>query len=656
MSKKIISRILVVVMLMGLALGTAGISQSAGNTPTKEVLGFYTNKEGVSYNNKTFKLAGSLDAVMKNSDKISMAVPFWFKLDQSGKGAIRFERDSFSTSQPEQEAINAVKQMKEKNIKVLGLIHNMLYGNSNIDGKELAHQILANESNRNNFMNEVQKIITKYNLDGINIDIEGVYKSDRENYTNLIKELKEKLGSKGYLITVSIPAKTFDNANNSFSYPFDYKGIGKYADRVAIMTYDEHGAWAGSGPGAIASIPWQEQVVKYAITQMPKEKIMLGIPVYGFDWTQGKTWPKYSSYQMSMDTANNKGISIQWDQKAQVPYFKYSDETGNREVWFENAQSFEKKIDLVYKYDLDGIAIWRLGMEDPQIWNVVSERMNVAKVSSSKVTIGSLNKSVYTQNDSMQIVFDTGGQPSDFTVVIADANGNKTTHGYSVSDKTYIENMPLTNLSDGWYQISVLENRDGQSYEVGKQGFGINCFGDIKNHWAKDQIIQLYKEGYIKGDTLNSFKPEGRLTRAEFIAMMARVLNVTESSFGYVTKFEDSVLENHWAKNVIIAMEEKGYILGIEDSNGDYYINPNQQITRAEMSTILYNVIGQSEQITNSSNFYDIQGHWAENAIKALKGMNLVSGIKPGMFGPNQTSTRAEAAVVVQRYLEYIKR
>jgi spore germination protein YaaH len=643
-------------MLIGLTLGTSVVSRSAENTSTKEVLGFYTNKEGVSYNNKTFNLAGSIDTVIKNSDKISMAVPFWFKLDQTGKGAIQFESNSFSTNQPEQEAINAVKQMKEKNVKVLGLIHNMLYDNSSVNGNELAHQVLADESNRNNFINEVQTIITKYGLDGINIDIEGVYKSDKDNYTNLIKQLKEKLGSKGYMITVSIPAKTFENPNDSFSYPFDYKGIGQYADRVAIMTYDENGAWAGSGSGPIASIPWQEQVIKYALTQMPKEKIMLGVPVYGFDWTQGKSWPKYSSYQMSMDTANSKGISVQWDQKAQVPYFKYTDETGNREVWFENSQSFEQKINLVYKYDLDGIAIWRLGMEDSQIWNVVGEQMNVAKLSKANVTIGSSNKSVYTQNDSLQIIFDTAGQPSDFTVVIADANGNKITHGYSVSDKTYIENMPLSSLSDGWYQISVVENKNGQSYEVARQEFGINCFGDIKNHWAKDQIIQLYKEGYIKGDTANSFNPEGKLTRAEFIAMMARVLNVTEPSFGYVTKFKDSGLDNHWAKNVILAMEEKGYISGTEDGDGNYYINPNQQITRAEMTAILYNIIGQSELATDNSKFYDIQGHWAEKDIKALEGMNLVSGIKTGMFGPDQTSTRAEAAVVVQRYLDYIKR
>lgn len=532
---------------------------------SKEIMGYYTNSETVSYNGELFKIDGSYDTVVNNSQQISMAVPFWFRLDQGGGGNIEFQNYGLNTANIDEEAVKIVKDMKSKNVKVLALIHNMLYDRGELSGSQLAHQILSNQNYRKNFINQCEQIMQKYGFDGVNIDIENVDTSDRDNYSNLIKELKETLGAKGYLITVSIPAKTFDDSRNTYSYPFDYKTIGKYADRVSIMTYDEHGAWAGSGAGPIASLPWQENVIKYAVTQMPDDKILLGIPAYGFDWTEGKSWPKYSSYKMSMDTANKEGITVQWHDLFKVPYFKYTDQTGNREVWFENARSFKEKLSLVYKYNLKGIAIWRLGMEDPEIWKVVRDEMNVSKLQSGSVE-----------------------------------------------------------------------------------------FEDIKDHWAKDDIIELYKEGYVKGYTQNSFKPDQGLTRAEFLTMIARVIGVTQPSGGFVTKFEDENLQKHWAKDIILAMEEKGYIAGYANSRGQLYIDPDRQITRAEMASLLNRVAGIQAQNGDASKFSDINGHWAQESIESLEKLNLINGIEYNKFGPDLTCTRAEAAAIIKRYMDYI--
>ena len=652
MLKKKISILLVLITLITFLPGIADAIGLGENTSSKEILGFYTNQEFIDYDGKTFKLDSSFNTVVNNSEQISMIAPFWFRLGPEGGGSIEFHKYGFKSTQVDREVLDTVRQIKVKDVKVLALVHNMLYEEKGISGKELAHQLLSSLKYRTNFINKLESLLVKYELDGVNIDIESVRVSDRNNYTSFIKELKETLGVKGYLITVSIPAKTFDDSNNSFSCPFDYKGIGQYADRAAIMTYDEHGAWAGSGAGPIASITWQEKVVRYAVSQMPEDKILLGVPVYGFDWTKGKSWPKYSSYQMSKDTAKRYGINILWHEQYKIPYFKYKDQNGSREVWFEDATSFREKINLMYKYNLRGIAIWRLGMEDPAIWDVVRDEMTIAKISRNKANIIIDRNKVYKQKDRVLLSLDIEDETMDVTLEFINENGGKLFQEVNINQQSGQKEIPLDSLQDGWYKVLVIGSENGKTYQLDQKEFGINCFEDVKGHWAEKSIIQLYKEGFVKGVTKSSFKPEKGLTRAEFIALIARTLNISEPSEGYVTSFKDRILDNHWARNVIIAMEEKGYITGVKNHRGELFANPEQQITRAEMATMLYNVTNKLENQGNYKKYQDVKGHWAEKPINSLERLGLITGIGNDRFGPDLTSTRAQAAVIIDRYLE----
>lgn len=656
MLKKKISILLALIMLITSLPGAAVAIGLGENTSSKEILGFYTNQESVEYDGKIFKLDSSYNSVINNSEQISMIAPFWFRLGPEGGGSIEFHKYGFKSTQVDREVLDTVREIKEKDVKVLALVHNMLYKEKGISGKELAHQLLSNSNYRTNFIKQLESLLIKYELDGVNIDIENVRVSDRDNYTSFIKELKETLGVKGYLITVSIPAKTFDDSNNSFSYPFDYKGIGQYADRAAIMTYDEHGAWAGSGAGPIASITWQEKVVRYAVSQMPEDKILLGVPVYGFDWTKGKSWPKYSSYQMSKDTANRYGINILWHEQYKVPYFKYKDQNGSREVWFEDAGSFREKINLMYKYNLRGIAIWRLGMEDPAIWDVVRDEITIAKISRNKADIIIDRNKVYKQEDSILLSLDIEDETMDVTLEFINQDDGKLSRKVSINQQSGQKEIPLDSLSDGWYKVLVIGSENGKTYQLDQKEFGINYFEDVRGHWAKESIIQLYKEGYVKGVAESSFKPEKGLTRAEFTALIARTLNISEPSSGFVTSFKDKGLDNHWARNVIFAMEEKGYIAGVKNHRGEHFANPDQQITRAEMAAMLYNVTHTLGDQGEYNKFTDVKGHWAEKPINSLERIGLISGMGDDRFGPNLTSTRAQAAVIIDRYLELIRK
>lgn len=324
----------------------------------REVLGFYTEPEP--------PLPGSRQTLVARADSLDVIAPFWFQLDPSGNGNLV----TFGDATPGEMRLT-VDLAHEKGVKVLALFHNLLYGRE-ADGWEVARIALGVPENRSRLVGEVQRLIEDYGFDGVNVDIEAFYEGDGELLETFLDELAATIRPRGNLLTVSIPAKT-DDEGNAWSAPFNYRRIGQIADRVAIMTYDEHGY--SSGPGPVASIGWVEDVVRYAITRIPRDKLLLGIPAYGFDWTEGRKHPRYLSYKLAVDTAERAGVSIGWDEKAKVPRFAYRDERGRHEVWFEDARSWQAKIDLVNEYDLAGIAIWRLGMEDPVGWEAIRSRM-----------------------------------------------------------------------------------------------------------------------------------------------------------------------------------------------------------------------------------------------------------------------------------------
>lgn len=335
-------------------------------TDEKQVLAFYTEEEGL--------LPGSYPTLMGQSENIDWVVPFWFRLDpDKGSGHVTIFTDKYDINSVSNHMKQVIEEAHQKGVKVLALVHNLLYGDYDTS-KQLAHEMVATPQGRANFIEDLLQILKEYGFDGVNMDVEYVPLEDRDNFSLLMKELYKALKAKGYTVTISVPAKTGDYRTDSWSGPFDYKALGQNADLILLMTYDEHGY--SSGPGPIASYNWVEKVLKYAVTQIPSEKIFMGIPSYGFDWTEGQRSPRYLSYAQAMEMAYRGGYEIKWDDKAKVPYFSFWDAKGKKhEVWFESSHSLKEKLKLVDKYGIKGIGIWRLGMEDPTAWEVISEEL-----------------------------------------------------------------------------------------------------------------------------------------------------------------------------------------------------------------------------------------------------------------------------------------
>ncbi|HEX2945885.1 MAG TPA: glycosyl hydrolase family 18 protein [Clostridia bacterium] len=244
---------------------------------------------------------------------------------------------------------------------------------SNNFDSSIAKSLLESSTNRQAFINNLVNVIGANGYKGVNIDLESVPYSDRAYYTQFIADIKNTLSPLGYLTTISVPAKTSDSATNSWSGAYDYAALGKTADEIVIMTYDEHGTWTSAGP--VASLGWVTNVVNYAKSVIPASKILLGLAAYGYDWSSAGN--KALSLNQIDNLVSTYGGSVQWDAASESPYYSYTDTNGAQHtIWFENSSSIGYKCDLANQNSLLGVGIWRLGLEDSAYWSMINSKFN----------------------------------------------------------------------------------------------------------------------------------------------------------------------------------------------------------------------------------------------------------------------------------------
>jgi len=333
------------------------------NKTPREVLGFYTEKEGT--------YPGSQPTVNSRFTSLSIIAPFWYKLDDKRPGSLI---DSVTADHKR----TVIQSSHKKDVKVYMVVHNLLYETVE-KGKKVASNVLDNDKNRDVFIQNLCNEMNQFKYDGINIDMENLYLTDKDSFSLLIKKLSDALHRDGKVVTVSVPANTGDSRANPWSPWFDYEKLGQFADSLMIMTYDEHNP--RTTPGATASVNWTEATIRYALKQgVPPSKILLGIAGYGWDWDITANKTLYSPYALLMDQKTIYKAKVIWDSRSQTPHFSYVDKKHHsHEAWFENSHSLRFKLNLIEKYNLRGIGIWRLGLEDPMYWTTIPEKINVKK-------------------------------------------------------------------------------------------------------------------------------------------------------------------------------------------------------------------------------------------------------------------------------------
>jgi spore germination protein len=245
---------------------------------------------------------------------------------------------------------------------------------------ELANTILTDAGVRQNLIDNVIGTLSSKNYYGLDIDFEYIFPEDGDAYDRLLREMTQRLHALGYIVTTSIAPKTSAGQRGLLYEAHHYPIHGQLVDHVIIMTYE----WGYTyGPAmAVAPVDQVRRVLDYAVTAIPSEKILMGMPNYGYDWTlpfrQG-TAARTISNAEAVNLALRRGASINYNTVSQAPFFNYTDSNVRHEVWFDDARSIRARLRLVDEYDLGGVSYWTVNRYFPQNWLILESMYDTRK-------------------------------------------------------------------------------------------------------------------------------------------------------------------------------------------------------------------------------------------------------------------------------------
>ena len=370
-----------VIILSVFTFAVSTLTPANANNPPRRILSGWL---------PDYSLSRNLPTVEGNLDLIRDISPFWYGL--TGESTIKDKYALGKYTTPKEQVI---ARLKANGLLLLPTITD--------DTKKLVlANLLANPTSRTNIVQSIKALVLKYNYDGIDLDFEVFYTQDgrstwpalKPNWIIFIKELSSVLHEQGKLLSVTTPPDFAPETKRAGNSVYSWAEIGPYIDRLRIMAYD----FSTVTPGPIGPLPWSEDAVKHAVTQMPASKVFLGIPGYGRDWitkVEGVCPKDFTSSVVvgakaavvmreaaALAASNNAPITYNSTHaESTFTYRKtYVDPTNSasfctasRTVWFPDEKSYAARTNLVGKYRLGGIAVWTFGMENAAAITVVRD-------------------------------------------------------------------------------------------------------------------------------------------------------------------------------------------------------------------------------------------------------------------------------------------
>lgn len=287
---------------------------------------------------------------------VNVVSPTWFELE-NGQGDITSKADG-----------HYVQWAHDTNRQVWALF-------SNGFEPEKTHEMLRDYDKRMHVIRQILTYANLYELDGINIDFENVYLKDKEELVQFVRELTPYLHAEGLVVSMDI---TTHSTSEVWSMFYDRKKLAEVVDYMALMSYDEHPVGSAIA-GSVASLPWVENGLKGVLEEVPNEKLLLGIPFYTRVWTEGKDGiqAKTLSMENTKDFLIEHALTPAYDEKTEQYYVRYFDKKEKlyRSVWLEDETSLVKRLGLVQKYELAGIASWQRGFADDSVWTKIEKTL-----------------------------------------------------------------------------------------------------------------------------------------------------------------------------------------------------------------------------------------------------------------------------------------
>ena len=247
---------------------------------------------------------------------------------------------------------------------------------------QLINSVVNNQKYIDNLIQNLLNLMGQKGYVGVDIDFEFILARDRDAFTDFVRQIAEAMGANGYHTSVALAPKVSAEQRGLLYEGKDYRALGEVADHLLLMTY-EWGYTYGP-PMAVAPIDQVRRVVEYAITEIPREKLDLGIPNYAYDWplpyersvTMARTIGNVEAVRLAVE----QGAEIFFDEIGQTPYFRYRSTDGvDHEVWFEDVRSLQAKFDLVKEYQLRGCGYWQIMQWFRANWLLLSQNFYVRK-------------------------------------------------------------------------------------------------------------------------------------------------------------------------------------------------------------------------------------------------------------------------------------
>ncbi len=247
---------------------------------------------------------------------------------------------------------------------------------------ELASTLIDNEETQDKLIENIIENMKEKGYIGLDMDFEFIYPEDSENYAAMIEKFRSRLNDEGLFIIVALAPKTSDTQTGLLYEGHNYQSLGASSNVELIMTY-EWGYTYGP-PMAVAPLNKVREVVEYAVSEINPNKIYMGMPNYGYDWTlpyvRGESRAESISNVEAVERAYRNNAEIMFDELAQSPYYKYKKDGLMHEVWFEDALSVYGKFNLAREFKLAGLSYWNIMRPFLQNWMLISNLTNINKI------------------------------------------------------------------------------------------------------------------------------------------------------------------------------------------------------------------------------------------------------------------------------------
>ena len=256
-----------------------------------------------------------------------------------------------------------VSQAHSMGLQVWGLVDNFSENMS-------TNEVLSHTSSRQNLVQQLKNAALEYGLDGINVDFEYLSEEVGVHFLQFLRELSIECHNNGLVLSVDNPVP------EDFTSHYDRAEQGKIVDYVIIMGYDEH-YYGSEEAGSVASLPWVEKGIQDTLEEVPAERVINAIPFYTRLWRLDSVMPYSEAIGMDLaqEVLAENNADVYWNTEVSQYFGTYEKEGSTFQIWLEESESIAEKVKLVGKYNLAGVAAWKLGFENSSVWQAISSNL-----------------------------------------------------------------------------------------------------------------------------------------------------------------------------------------------------------------------------------------------------------------------------------------